>query len=148
LKADTEKTIKSLLRSSHKVLMITGDAPLTASAVARSVNIASNDIEKTYTLHESGTKWCPILTSPGKKEETVMYEEGLVQAQKGLIDLIITGTGMEAIMNAGKPLYDAAILTKVWARVSPSQKAQILQALKDGGHITLMCGDGKLERIL
>ncbi|KAJ1483353.1 hypothetical protein T484DRAFT_1800650 [Baffinella frigidus] len=31
---------------------------------------------------------------------------------------------------------------RVFARVSPSQKEQILLALKDLGHFTMMCGDG------
>ncbi|KAJ3005012.1 UNVERIFIED_CONTAM: hypothetical protein HDU68_004810, partial [Siphonaria sp. JEL0065] len=56
-------------------------------------------------------------------------------------ELCATGRGLAAVFH--KPCF-AALLPRLWiyARVSPTQKEDILNALKNAGYNTLMCGDG------
>ena len=50
LKSDTSAVIKELISSQHDVVMITGDAVLTAAEVARKVGIVTSDCDNTYEL--------------------------------------------------------------------------------------------------
>ncbi len=140
LKADSLKTVRALTKSSHKVMMITGDAPLTASAVARLVKLANNSIDDTFLLDEKSLEWVSVVATLGKR---LPFTEGIFKAGQGSVDLIVTGAAVEAVMKTKTlKLVALAEVTTVWARVSPNQKAAILLTLKDMGHITLMCGDG------
>lgn len=81
-----------------KVVMITGDQPVTAKAIAKELNIADEDSE--------------VLTGADMKK---MSEEELAKH----------------ILNV-----------RVYARVSPEQKVQIVEALQKQGQFVSMTGDG------
>jgi Ca2+-transporting ATPase len=80
------------------VVMITGDHPVTARAIARQIGILAND----------GT--------------------------------VLTGRDLQEKSDA--ELRTAASEVRVYARVDPAQKIRIVKALRDGGEIVAMTGDG------
>ena len=142
LKEDATKAIRMLNESSHRVVMITGDNPLTAVHVARQVEIVDRDVlildapEK----DDSGQKlvWrsvddkINISVDPSKPlDSSIIHEK----------DLCVTGYALSKYKGQ---IAWPQILRHAWvyARVSPKQKEDILLGMKDCGYTTLMCGDG------
>jgi len=142
LKDDAIKAIQMLNESSHRVVMITGDNPLTAVHVAREVEIVDRDclILDAPENDDSGTKvvWrsvdekVNIPVDPSKDLDPQILESK---------DLCVTGYGLSKFAGQ-KALPSLLRHTWVYARVSPKQKEEILIGLKDQGYVTLMCGDG------
>lgn len=143
LKPDAKATIIELNESSHRVIMITGDNPLTACHVAKEVEIvdrpvlildAPDDQRDTSTL----LAWRSI-------DDSLLFEvdatETINPAILGSYDLCVTGYALSKLQ--GQRAMNS-VLEHVWvyARVSPLQKEYILTNLKDLGYTTLMCGDG------
>lgn len=142
LKEDAVKAVRMLNESSHRVVMITGDNPLTAVHVARQVEIVDRDVlildapENDF----SGTKlvWRSI-------DEKFIREVDPTQPLDPEIikkyDICATGYAL-AKYKGEKAFPDVLRHTWAYARVSPKQKEDILLGLKDAGYTTLMCGDG------
>ncbi|KAI9343312.1 hypothetical protein DFJ73DRAFT_841861 [Zopfochytrium polystomum] len=149
-KPDSAKAIEMLNNSSHRCVMITGDNALTACHVAKEVAIVSRDVLILDVRDESGPTWQTVdesLSFPADVQ-TAAFDKRLLK-----YDLCATGRGLAAIYE--KPCF-TALLPRLWvyARVSPSQKEDILKSLKSSGFTTLMCGkrtwvlrllDGKME---
>ncbi|EDW03798.1 endoplasmic reticulum transmembrane helix translocase [Drosophila grimshawi] len=147
MKPDSKSVIKELVHSSHKVLMITGDSPLTACHVARELRFT--------------TKKLLILTRPPLQQEGMddwswvsvdgerTYAVDEVKAAKNIAmllaahDLCITGEGLMYLQQS-HPAYMLKVLPQVTvcARFAPKQKEYIITTLKQLGYYTLMCGDG------
>jgi cation-transporting ATPase 13A1 len=142
LKDDAIKACQMLNESSHRVVMITGDNPLTAVHVAKQCEIVDREvlILDAPENDDSGTTlvWRSI---DDKINISVDPEAPIDQAIIDKNDLCITGYALAQIKD--KPAF-AQILRYAWvyARVSPRQKEDILVGLKDAGLVTLMCGDG------
>jgi cation-transporting ATPase 13A1 len=142
LKDDAMEAVRMLNESSHRVVMITGDNPLTAVHVAKQVEIVDRD--------------CYILDAPenddsGEKLVWRSVDDKInipVDAQSPLDpeiikskDICITGYALSKFV--GQVGWKQILRhTWVYARVSPKQKEEILLGLKDCGYTTLMCGDG------
>ena len=142
LKEDAIKSIQMLNESSHRVVMITGDNPLTAIHVARQVEIVDRDclILDAPENDHSGTKlvWrsidekVNIPVDPTKDlDRDILYTK----------DICVTGYALAKFVGQ-RALPTLLRHTWVYARVSPKQKEDILFGLKDQGYTTLMCGDG------
>jgi cation-transporting ATPase 13A1 len=142
LKDDAKKAIRMLNESSHRVVMITGDNPLTAVHVAREVEIVDRDvlILDAPEHDTSGEKlvWrsvddrTNIPVDPNKD-----LDPGILKSN----DICITGYALTKFQGQ-KALPSLLRHTWVYARVSPKQKEDILTGLKAAGYTTLMCGDG------
>ncbi|KZF23336.1 cation transporting ATPase [Xylona heveae TC161] len=142
LKEDAAKTVRMLNESSHRVVMITGDNPLTAAHVARQVEIVDRDILilDAPEHDETGTRlvWHSV---DNKIQIEVDPSQALDKEILATKDICVTGYALAKF--AGQPaLPDLLRHTWVYARVSPKQKEDILTGLKDAGYTTLMCGDG------
>ncbi|KAK2808688.1 hypothetical protein FQN50_004553 [Emmonsiellopsis sp. PD_5] len=142
LKDDAVKALRMLNESSHRVVMITGDNPLTAVHVARQVEIVDRDvlILDAPEHDNSGTKlvWRTIDdTFSVDVDPSQPLDPKILQTK----DLCITGYALAKFKNQ-KALPDLLRHTWVYARVSPKQKEEILLGMKDAGYTTLMCGDG------
>ena len=142
LKADATSAVRALNESSHRVVMITGDNPLTAAHVARQVEIVDRDvlILDAPEHDESGTKlvWRSIDDKNSiPVDPTVSLDQAILDSK----DLCVTGYALSKVQHhvAFKQLLRYAW---VYARVSPKQKEEILLGLKGLGYTTLMCGDG------
>ncbi|KAI9649910.1 putative cation-transporting ATPase 1 [Ciborinia camelliae] len=142
LKDDAKKSVQMLNESSHRVVMITGDNPLTAIHVAKEVEIVDREvlILDAPEHDDSGEKlvWrsvddsISIPVDPTKPIDKKIIEEN---------DLCVTGYALSKFkdQSALSTIYRYAW---VYARVSPKQKEEILTGLRDLGYHTLMAGDG------
>ncbi|KAL8408230.1 hypothetical protein RB594_006865 [Gaeumannomyces avenae] len=142
LKDDAKQSVQMLNESSHRVVMITGDNPLTAVHVAREVEIVDRDVlildAPEHNEGGNGLVWhsandkIHIDADPTKPIDTKILKDN---------DICVTGYALAKFKDqAGfKQLLRH---TWVYARVSPKQKEEILLGLKDMGYYTLMAGDG------
>ncbi|XP_064457575.1 endoplasmic reticulum transmembrane helix translocase-like [Ornithodoros turicata] len=140
LKADSLSVIKEIQSSSHHVCMITGDAPLTACHVARELNFFSKEVTLILTeIADDVWEWVSI------DESVKVPLSGSVLNRRFIdeYDFCITGEGMNHLVEKD-PAFFRKILhhVRVFARVAPKQKEQVITALKSLGFTTLMCGDG------
>ncbi|EPS30178.1 hypothetical protein PDE_05128 [Penicillium oxalicum 114-2] len=142
LKDDAIKAVRMLNESSHRVVMITGDNPLTAVHVARQVEIVDREVViLDAPEHDtSGTRivWRTIDDKLNTDVDPTQPLDPEILKSK---DICITGYAL-AKFKGQKALSDLLRHTWVYARVSPKQKEEILLGLKDAGYTTLMCGDG------
>uniref|UniRef100_A0A7S2SVN8 Cation-transporting P-type ATPase N-terminal domain-containing protein n=1 Tax=Rhizochromulina marina TaxID=1034831 RepID=A0A7S2SVN8_9STRA len=103
-----------------KVVMVTGDHPVTAAAIAKSVNILwSKPVseiaeDEGISLEEANAKGRAIVV-PGSKLKDMSQEE-IMQVM----------------------LYEQV----VFARTSPAQKLRIVEASQELGHVVAVTGDG------
>ncbi|KAI8060538.1 endoplasmic reticulum Ca-transporting P-type ATPase [Gongronella butleri] len=141
LKDDAIECIKELNESSHRCVMITGDNPLTACAVAKDVAIVERDVLIIDKDEESVDNFVNIHSIDDEIAMTVDAEAPLDQALLAKYDFCLTGAAMNLFMH--KPnMHILLEHTWVYARVTPSQKEYLLTGLKDHGYTTLMAGDG------
>ncbi|KAI4693981.1 uncharacterized protein J4E84_002560 [Alternaria hordeiaustralica] len=142
LKPDAVEAVRSLNESSHRVVMITGDNPLTAVHVAKQVEIVDRDC---YILDapendDSGEKlvWRSVDDKVSIPVDPTKPLDAEILKSK---DICLTGYALSKF--AGQPGWKQILrYTWVYARVSPKQKEEILLGLKDCGYTTLMAGDG------
>lgn len=142
LKPDSKYAIKEILQASHKVMMITGDNPLTACHVAKELRFTKRTIVVlTRTDDDDEWHWESIngetrlpLGNDDKRSVRDLY--------KGH-DFCITGEGL-AYLNAERHRYLLELVpyVTVFARFAPKQKEFVITTLKQLGFYTLMCGDG------
>lgn len=101
VREEVKESINKCREASVKVVMITGDHPLTAYGIAKELNIID------------------------------IFEE------------VATGKELEEKYNLGIEEFDKFIKNKkVFARVSPNQKLQIVEAFKRKGEVVAVTGDG------
>lgn len=142
LKDDAKQAVQMLNESSHRVVMITGDNPLTAVHVAREVEIVDRDvlILDAPEHNEGGDKlvWHSVDdkihfdADPTKPIDPSVLKNN---------DICVTGYALAKYKD--QPGFKQLLrYTWVYARVSPKQKEEILLGLKDMGYYTLMAGDG------
>lgn len=142
LKDDAKKAVRMLNQSSHRVVMITGDNPLTAVHVAREVEIVDRDVLILDAPEDESSEYelvwrnieetVSIPVDPAKPIDPKILKEK---------DICVTGYALAKLQDQPHVIE---LLTHTWvyARVSPIQKEFILTGLKSAGYTTLMCGDG------
>ncbi|ORX58242.1 cation-transporting ATPase [Hesseltinella vesiculosa] len=141
LKDDAIECIKELNESSHRCVMITGDNPLTACAVAKDVAIVERDVLIVDKEEGSDDAFVTFHSVDESISMKIDPEAPIDQALLDKYDICLTGSAMNLFMH--KPNMDILLEhTWVYARVSPSQKEYLLTGLKDHGYTTLMAGDG------
>jgi cation-transporting ATPase 13A1 len=142
LKEDAKKSVRMLNESSHRVVMITGDNPLTAVHVAREVEIVDREvlILDAPEHDESGERlvWRSVDDKINIPVDPTKPLDKEIIATK---DLCVTGY---ALAKYKDQIALPSLLRHTWvyARVSPKQKEEILMGLKAAGYHTLMAGDG------
>ncbi|KAL2173165.1 uncharacterized protein P884DRAFT_102491 [Thermothelomyces heterothallicus CBS 202.75] len=143
LKEDAKQAVQMLSESSHRVVMITGDNPLTAVHVAREVEIVDRDVlildAPEHSVHgEESLIWRSVDDKVRiDVDPTKPIDPEIIKTK----DLCVTGYALNKFKDqvGWKTLLR---YTWVYARVSPKQKEDILLGLKDMGYYTLMAGDG------
>ncbi|KKA30914.1 hypothetical protein TD95_002619 [Thielaviopsis punctulata] len=143
LKDDALEAVRSLNESSHRVVMITGDNPLTAVHVAREVEIvdrAALILDAPEDNH--GGKKLVWRSIDDKINIAVNPEHPIDPKILASNDLCVTGYALSLFKDNKAAWKDILRHTWVYARVSPKQKEEILLGLKDMGYYTLMAGDG------
>ncbi|KAI5779355.1 cation transporting ATPase [Geopyxis carbonaria] len=142
LKDDAKKAVRMLNESSHRVVMITGDNPLTAVHVAREVEIVDRDVLILDAPEEEDSKHELVWRSVDETvqipvDPTAPLDPEILKTK----DICITGYALAKFQDQPHCI-ELLKHTWVYARVSPIQKEFILISLKDAGYTTLMCGDG------
>ncbi|CAI5747188.1 unnamed protein product [Peronospora destructor] len=162
LKDDTKRTIRELMVSKHRVIMVTGDSPLTACDVARQVGIIAGYSKQPLVLTPNAevgsVEWKSIDDgSPGIEEETIPFNVDEVEKVHVQNDLCVTGGAMAMLYKQQEDkcndnatalegfltiLEKMCLCTTVFARTSPQQKEHLIVAMNRCGKTTAMCGDG------
>ncbi|KAL7741737.1 hypothetical protein ACLKA6_000351 [Drosophila palustris] len=145
MKPDSKSVVKELVQSSHKVLMITGDSPLTACHVARELRFTNKKLVILTPPQEGRTEDWSWTTVDGDRN----YPLDDTKSSKNIAmllsthDLCITGEGLQYLKHSHYQ-YMLQVLPQVTvcARFAPKQKEYIITTLKQLGYYTLMCGDG------
>ncbi|CAG8588623.1 7712_t:CDS:10, partial [Funneliformis caledonium] len=142
LKDDAVSTLQMLNESSHRVIMITGDNPLTACHVAREVKIIERDV-LILDIQEDAKSPDELVWK--SVDEKIMIPVNPIEPIERSVfrdyDICVTGAALSQYEN--KPSVRELLRnTWVYARVSPGQKEFILTELKKAGYTTLMVGDG------
>lgn len=145
---DTKLVIKALQDSAHDCVMLTGDAPLTALSVAREVGIAKLDASKALVLTgtgDQGLEWVTSLTTKVASIERIPFQADGIRELSQRYDLVITGKELEtAFAREDVDCLKAQLgAVSIYARLSPWQKEQVIQAVRTYEKVTtFMCGDG------
>ncbi|KAG2431042.1 hypothetical protein HYH02_013473 [Chlamydomonas schloesseri] len=157
LKPESEPALKELSQSAHQLLMITGDAPLTACYAAARVHIVTRPVlvlghveeDRGHSGGSAGAKEpgtepdsAFVWTSPDESVREPFsraWDDMLKVASE--YDLCVSGDALAhaAAVGAADKLIP---LCQVFARVSPDQKELVVKTLRAHGAVTLMCGDG------
>jgi len=124
-----------------KVIMVTGDQPPTAAAIAHKVNIIKNQdliyMNLLETIDETtGEKYTP---EKAWEKATAVVVHGNELAEKHLAE------EEEQVSELEKGKYLQEWISKkevVFARTTPSQKLLIVAACQKAGHVVAVTGDG------
>lgn len=141
LKDDAQKSVRMLNESSHRVIMITGDNPLTACHVAHEVEIVDREVlilDSSENNEPEKLVWKSVDDTICK---TVDPKNPIDPDVIANYDLCVTGYALSKFQGSAA-LATIYRYTWVYARVSPTQKEEILTGLKGLGYHTLMAGDG------
>lgn len=139
MKPDSKNVIKELIQASHKVVMITGDNPLTACHVAKELRFTRKKLLVLSPSHKIPGEWQWVSIDG----ETLFDLETELKSILPDYDLCITGEGLQYLKDY-QHKYMMKILPRitVCARFAPKQKEYVITTLKHLGYCTLMCGDG------
>ncbi|KNC34139.1 hypothetical protein FF38_08310 [Lucilia cuprina] len=136
MKPDSKSVIKELIQASHKVVMITGDNPLTACHVAKELRFTRKKLLVLSASQKNAGEW-QWVSIDGEHVFNLEFES------LNDFDLCITGEGLQYLKEY-QHKYMLKILPRVTvcARFAPKQKEYVITTLKHLGYCTLMCGDG------
>jgi len=118
-----------------KVIMVTGDQPPTAAAIAGKVNIIKHP-KKEYNYMVKELK---MSEAEAMKQSTAIVIHGDLLAQKHLEQQVLPDN------HPDKGAYLQEWISKqevVFARTTPSQKLLIVDACQQAGHVVAVTGDG------
>jgi len=116
-----------------KVIMVTGDQPVTAAAIARKVNIFDESIETVNEIAER--KGVPLESVIDESDAIVIHGDLITEAMKEDETLPESERGKRLSSWLSKPQI-------VFARTSPAQKLIIVQGCQKLGHVVAVTGDG------
>nr|CAG4634605.1 EOG090X00J5 [Alona affinis] len=138
MKKDSLAVIREIVSSSHRVVMITGDNPLTACHVAKVLKFTKK--ETTLILTQGKNDW--MWQSVNQDVELPLIPTDFSRFTSDYV-LCVTGLGLSHLHSSHAKFFRKILpYIRVYARVSPKQKELIITSLNDFGFTTLMCGDG------
>ena len=146
LKKNTENYIGELVNAKYEVAIITGDHHLTTAKVAQDLKIGPHEIAFLQVNDEEKINFVDLDNneiSSGKNSKNFEEAEIFELAEK--YTLGITGIVMDKLELNEKILPNKHFifaLIKLFCRVSPGQKDDIIKLLIKAGKNPSMCGDG------
>jgi cation-transporting ATPase 13A1 len=158
MKPDSEPSLRMLRASGHQLVMITGDAPLTACHAAAAVHIVVRPpllLGGDAPDGGAGAKGASAAAGDGaglglqwRRPDGAAAEpfDGTHAALAALAadaDLCVAGDALALLTARAPAAADALIpLASVFARVTPEQKELVVKTMRAAGLVVLMCGDG------
>jgi cation-transporting ATPase 13A3/4/5 len=134
LKPDSIDAISELQSAGVAVRMMTGDSVHTGVAVAKTVGMipkGSQAVIGTLNRDTQAVEWRCC------ESNTVMSMESVVADPT--LSLAVSGEVFALLSLQGKLNLEA---TRVYGRVSPNQKAEVVKLYTSAGKVVTMCGDG------
>ena len=122
LRAEIPAAVKEALSAGIRVVMITGDYPATAQAIALAAGLQ-----------------VPSASNPAAPSAATRVTDAHAPAQAEE-DWLLTGDVMDTLDDTA--LQQRIVTVSVCARIAPTQKLRIVQALKANGEVVAMTGDG------
>lgn len=139
VKEDSGEAISTLQKAGVEVAMVTGDSVFTATAVARAVGILPANRKIVIGLIDAKSKQTEWRLAD---TDSLISEESLASDSQAI--LCVTGEVFDRLRAEAK-LEPTRI--RVYARVSPCQKAEIVNLYGNMGKTVMMCGDGANDSI-
>ncbi|KAH0777755.1 hypothetical protein KY290_009166 [Solanum tuberosum] len=134
------ETIETLRKAGINFWMLTGDKQNTAIQIARSCNFVSPEPKGQLLLINGRTE-----DEVGQSLERVLLTMRITNAELKDVAFVVDGWALEIVLkHYRKAFTELAILsrTAICCRVTPSQKAQLVELLKSCEYRTLAIGDG------
>jgi len=157
LKPETQGVIRELKDAALKIVMITGDNMLTGISVARDSRIidpADRVVIMEAVTKPDGNLCLEFQDAEGNSDDnTIIASDGGLQNsyQNGSVrihlepdvHLALTGKAWNVLIKHFPELVPRVLVRgTVFARMSPDQKAQLVEEFQTLGYIVSMCGDG------
>ena len=119
--------------------MATGDAPLTATHVAREVSIAPSG--KALILTQSPLRWVPSPAPADGATVSIPFDDGNLAALTSQgYDLVVTEKALLEAVDATKgDVWNSIDHVHVFARMSPDGKTMVIREMQErmGHHMSL-----------
>ncbi|PHT83721.1 Phospholipid-transporting ATPase 2 [Capsicum annuum] len=134
------ETIETLRKAGINFWMLTGDKQNTAIQIARSCNFVSPEPKGQLLLINGRTD-----DEVGQSLERVLLTMRITNTELKDVAFVVDGWALEIVLkHYRKAFTELAILsrTAICCRVTPSQKAQLVELLKSCEYRTLAIGDG------
>ncbi|KAJ8424437.1 hypothetical protein Cgig2_002749 [Carnegiea gigantea] len=134
------ETIETLRKAGINFWMLTGDKQNTAIQIALSCNFVSPEPKGQLLLIDGKT-----IDEVRRSLDRVLLTMRITTAEPKDVAFVVDGLALEvALKHYKKAFSELAILsrTAICCRVTPSQKAQLVQLLKSCDYRTLAIGDG------
>ncbi|KAK4352667.1 hypothetical protein RND71_028185 [Anisodus tanguticus] len=134
------ETIETLRKAGINFWMLTGDKQTTAIQIALSCNFVSPEPKGQLLLINGRTE-----DEVGQSLERVLLTMRITNAEPKDVAFVVDGWALEIVLkHYRKEFTELAILsrTAICCRVTPSQKAQLVELLKSCEYRTLAIGDG------
>ncbi len=148
-----EGAVEKCRSAGIKVVMVTGDHPLTARAIARSVNIIHEgsricsladvrEEEKETSEGELNRSTTESTEGSGGKQQQQQQALPPPPAQKQSKAIVVTGAEIAELSEAALDRVIATFDEIVFARTSPQQKLKIVEGFQRRGEVVAVTGDG------
>ena len=129
-----DQSVTKCRRAGIKVIMVTGDQPVTAAAIAKKVNIITPGSKVNVDMMEQGMdeeeamdKWDAIVIHGDELARRHAAQENFDELDPEKDRFILNWISKEEV---------------VFARTTPSQKLLIVDACQRAGHVVAVTGDG------
>ena len=140
LKSDTAEAIKMIKDGDVRPVMVTGDIAECGWYIGKECGMIADGIN-VYKSNINGDTISWTNMDPSKDDhdpsKAVSTEDVLLKENT---ELAITGDAMKVLGPQG--CNDLLLKTRIFARVKPQQKVDVVNMYIDQGFITGMCGDG------
>ena len=143
LKPDTLQAINKIRAGDVNTVMVTGDNPHCGHYIARACNILEKNtaIYLSKPLPDSDAVTWSNMEPSSTEREALSTAEVLRKCESSDTELAITGKAMACLTRA-QALEPLLLHTRIFARVQPDQKVQVIDMFIARGFVTGMCGDG------
>ncbi|CAE7413510.1 PDR2 [Symbiodinium pilosum] len=143
VRKDSGLVVGALQESDHKVIMVTGDSPLTALHIARTCGISHPHLPGLLLSLKAGQVLPEWVVATGDRcgDCFPVTVDGMDKLASEYA-LMTTGEALDAAVAAEPGIWAKVDEIRVFARMTPQGKAKVIEELQKQSRHVLMCGDG------